>query len=1079
MKLGVRWCLFLAFVATQVRAEYLQNTDWTVNPSETGTSWATWSTVLTNGDIVAAGYVYTNSYALPRVMRITPTGTIVFDRAYKPSLISNNDVKALYTTQLPNGHIFVGCDVDASYYSATEGSYLMSLNEDGDILDESLLDVIPMRFSHNTAGQILIAGNNFIQIREENGSLVRSSSLTSTGVALGVSINQTTNGGYLVSGRISETSTSTSDGLLIKMASDLTTTWTQRYTATNGSQTIYCAVENPDGTITACGQENERRALLFKADAAGNPLWTRIMDGSASYASGMNTVIATPDNGSVSVGLTYSYPYIASYDAEGNPRWTSVPFYGTGMLRSITAASSNAYVIAGFKGFLGSQGGGDWLTYQLTINYDAPIVVNEILPFTPEMEGSHLPAEAGTPLSFSFDGYDPEGNPLLYTWGTNWVVASTNASYTFTPSPASSGQTIPVALSVNDGLNFLSYMWSVDVSNRPTVVTSLLPSNPSTGESNLTVNVNSSTNFVFDGYDPDGNTLHTVWTLDGQAASTDATYTYAPTVQDSGLTHTLTLTVIVIPDVEALHYTWNIEVPSNPPVQAPYAAEPDAPWNGETGVSAGRQPTISWTLSADSTHPVDYTKVYFSTSLHDITYFFPSTEVLNDGETVFTHYTAATALANETTYYWRVVSVNAQGETASATFSFTTGVVPEPPYEPYALSPYNQTTSVWIDASPLLSWGCSYDSSHPVDACDLYLSTNANAVTSLDIATRVLVNSPMSYGSGSYPAPEPLQQGQTYYWRVICHNSTGSSTGQVTSFTTEVPLTPPVSYGFETFPATPTGWATRYNTTGDGGANGANLKTDWSGWGSVSGSPLVHTGSNAIGIYGGMPALHWLISPLIQPAASTSVNAWLYHGTNEWQNTVAPLHLLVYAEGAWHVLRTWTASDTTYYDAEISVSLAAYAGKTVRIAWVLDLSNSGAPVALDDLSITGPSTTDTDSDGLLDTWEITQFGNLDHTAEGDSDSDGRSNLDEYIAGTDPTKSSSRFEVLGVTYTGNSVVIRWSAVADRVYNIYWTADLTQSFTLIASGIQGSTSEYTHTSKQLPTSGYYKMTVQMPE
>lgn len=1079
MKLGI-WCyLLLAFFATQVRAVYVQNTDWTINPSEAGTSWSTWSTVLTNGDIVAAGYVLTNGVALPRVMRITQTGSCVFDRAYTSSLFSDHDTKALYVAQLTNGHIFVGCNVDASSLHPTEGSYLMSLNTNGDVLCEAFVEAVPMRFSHNAAGKIMIAGNNFIQIREEDGTLIRNRTLSSEGVALGVSINQTSNGNYLVSGRIGNTSTSTQDGFLAKMDDNLDPLWTQRYPATNGNKTVYCAVENPDGTITACGQEGGRKALLFKTDTEGNPLWTQILDGYAENGGGLNTVISTPDNGAVAVGILYSYPYVASYDADGNERWTSFPFYNTGMLRSISSVSSNAYAIVGFTGSLGSQADGDWLAYQLTVDYDAPIVVNEILPFTPEMDGSHLPAEVGTPIAFSFDGYDPEGKPLLYSWRTNWIEASTNTSYIFTPPSTSAGQMVSVALSVSDGQNYLQYMWNVDVTNRPTVITSLLPSDPSTGTSNLTVNVNSSTNFVFDGYDPDGNALHYVWTLDEQTVSTDATYTYAPTVQDSGITHTLTLTVIVIPDVEALHYTWNIEVPSPPSVESPYAAEPDAPWNGETNVSAGRQPTISWTLSADSTHPVDYTKVYFSTSLHDITYFFPSTEVLNDGETVFTNYTSATALANETTYYWRVVSVNAEGETASSIFSFTTGVVPEPPYEPYALSPYDQTTSVWIDASPLLSWGCSYDSSHPVDTCDLYLSTNENAIASLDNATRVLVNSPMSYGSGSYSAPEPLQQGQTYYWRVICHNSTGSSTGQVTSFTTEVPLTPPVSYGFETFPTVPTGWATRANSTSDGGLNGANLQTDWSGWGNVSGAPLVHTGSNAIGIYGGMPALHWLISPLIQPATSTSVNAWLYHGTNEWQNTVAPLHLLVYADGAWQVLRTWTASDTTYYDAEISVSLAAYAGKTVRIAWVFDLSNSGAPVALDDLSITGPSTTDTDNDGLLDAWEISQFGNLDQTAEDDSDGDGRSNLDEYIAGTDPTKSSSRFEVLSATYNGSSVVIRWSAVADRVYNIYWTADLTQSFTLIASGIQGSTSEYTHLSKKLPTCGYYKMTVQKPE
>jgi hypothetical protein len=45
---------------------------------------------------------------------------------------------------------------------------------------------------------------------------------------------------------------------------------------------------------------------------------------------------------------------------------------------------------------------------------------------------------------------------------------------------------------------------------------------------------------------------------------------------------------------------------------------------------------------------------------------------------------------------------------------------------------------------------------------------------------------------------------------------------------------------------------------------------------------------------------------------------------------------------------------------------------------------------------------DTDSDGLVDTWETTNFGNLAQTASGDFDSDGLTNLQEQAAGTNPT-----------------------------------------------------------------------------
>ena len=43
------------------------------------------------------------------------------------------------------------------------------------------------------------------------------------------------------------------------------------------------------------------------------------------------------------------------------------------------------------------------------------------------------------------------------------------------------------------------------------------------------------------------------------------------------------------------------------------------------------------------------------------------------------------------------------------------------------------------------------------------------------------------------------------------------------------------------------------------------------------------------------------------------------------------------------------------------------------------------------------TTTDTDSDGLLDAWEVMWFGNLDQTAEGDPDRDGLNNMAEFTA----------------------------------------------------------------------------------
>ena len=49
--------------------------------------------------------------------------------------------------------------------------------------------------------------------------------------------------------------------------------------------------------------------------------------------------------------------------------------------------------------------------------------------------------------------------------------------------------------------------------------------------------------------------------------------------------------------------------------------------------------------------------------------------------------------------------------------------------------------------------------------------------------------------------------------------------------------------------------------------------------------------------------------------------------------------------------------------------------------------------------------TDSDSDGLPDSWEIQYFGNLNQTANGDPDGDGLTNLQEFQQGRNPTKSA--------------------------------------------------------------------------
>ncbi|MBN1672451.1 MAG: chitobiase/beta-hexosaminidase C-terminal domain-containing protein [Kiritimatiellae bacterium] len=64
---------------------------------------------------------------------------------------------------------------------------------------------------------------------------------------------------------------------------------------------------------------------------------------------------------------------------------------------------------------------------------------------------------------------------------------------------------------------------------------------------------------------------------------------------------------------------------------------------------------------------------------------------------------------------------------------------------------------------------------------------------------------------------------------------------------------------------------------------------------------------------------------------------------------------------------------------------------------------------------------DTDRDGMPDDWEVSTFGSTNQTTEADPDGDGLSNMAEFVGGTSPTSSDSRFTVDMSWSNGNLIV----------------------------------------------------------
>ena len=136
--------------------------------------------------------------------------------------------------------------------------------------------------------------------------------------------------------------------------------------------------------------------------------------------------------------------------------------------------------------------------------------------------------------------------------------------------------------------------------------------------------------------------------------------------------------------------------------------------------------------------------------------------------------------------------------------------------------------------------------------------------------------------------------------------------------------------------------------------------------------------------------------------------------------------------------RTGTGGEGTLTGSFSTVSWSNAAGWTGLV--VTNIGN--------DLRVQGNYTAvinpDADSNGISDEWETRYFGsttNAEGVAGADWDKDGLSNSGEWMAGTDPTNSTSAFRFTNVVQNvGVGMVLRWPSESNRYYTLRLSTNL---------------------------------------
>jgi hypothetical protein len=169
-----------------------------------------------------------------------------------------------------------------------------------------------------------------------------------TGIEEGYSVQQTTDGGYIIAGVNIPYGSIYDNIYLIKTNDAGDTLWTRTYSGTGtDSKYGYSVQQTSDGGYIVAG-ETHFQVYLIKTNALGDTLWSKTYGGNYGYS-----VQQTSEGGYIVAGGTYSVGdsdqvYLIKTNTSGDPLWTRT--YGgihNDYGYSVRQTSDGGYIVAG------------------------------------------------------------------------------------------------------------------------------------------------------------------------------------------------------------------------------------------------------------------------------------------------------------------------------------------------------------------------------------------------------------------------------------------------------------------------------------------------------------------------------------------------------------------------------------------------------------------------------------------------------------------------------------------------------------------------------------------------------------